>query len=49
MPERAYQISSGVLLIARPGRAIGLLWVGAAALAIGLISAGVGLIAGTPS
>ena len=34
---------------ARSGRAIGLLWVGAAALAIGLISAGVGLIAGTPS
>jgi hypothetical protein len=34
---------------ARPGRAIGLLWSGAAALAIGLISAGVGLIAATPS
>jgi hypothetical protein len=34
---------------ARPGRAIGLLWIGAAALAIGLVCAGVGLIAGTPS
>jgi hypothetical protein len=34
---------------ARPSRAIGLVWVGAAALAIGLIAAGVGLIAGTPS
>jgi hypothetical protein len=33
----------------RPNRAIGLLWSGAAVLAIGLISAGVGLIAGTPS
>jgi hypothetical protein len=34
---------------ARPSRAIGLLWAGAAALAIGLISAGVGLIAGIAS
>jgi cytochrome bd-type quinol oxidase subunit 2 len=33
----------------QPNRAIALLWAGAAALAIGLISAGVGLIAGTPS
>jgi hypothetical protein len=34
---------------ARPNRAIGLLWAGAAVLAVGLVSAGVGLIAGTPS
>jgi hypothetical protein len=33
----------------RPNRAIGLLWSGAAVLAIGLISAGAGLIAGTVS
>jgi hypothetical protein len=34
---------------AGPNRAIALLWTGAAALAIGLISAGTGLLAGTPS
>jgi hypothetical protein len=34
---------------AQPNRAIALLWVSAVVLAIGLISAGVGLIAGTPS
>jgi hypothetical protein len=35
--------------LVQPNRAIGLLWAGAAVLAIGLVSAGLGLIAGTPS
>jgi hypothetical protein len=33
----------------QPSRPIALLWAGAAVLTIGLISAGVGLIAATPS
>jgi hypothetical protein len=34
---------------AQPSRAIALLWAGAAVLAVGLVSASVGLIAGTPT
>ncbi len=55
IPAAAALIPAGFFLSvtgrdpARPNRAIALLWAGAAALATGLISAAVGLIAGTPS